>query len=143
MNKMMKLWLTTSFLMISASVTGQEQQSDEQQLRHLKLSLWPQAYQQQDTQLLSEILHDGFQMIDNSGQTSNKADELEYIKKNSWTAKNFSYEIYRLDIFNGSTAIISGRGETDSYTYHSSNVLIKTDDRWQAIASHVSGYTKK
>ena len=37
-------------------------------------------------------------------------------------------------------AIVAGSGEAEKYRYRSSNVLIKEDGRWQAVASHVSGY---
>ena len=38
------------------------------------------------------------------------------------------------------TAIIDGTGVAAQYSYRSSNVLIKEDGRWRAVASHVSGY---
>lgn len=116
---------------------------DKAQLKHLKLTLWPQAYRTQDAKLLGQILHPQFQMIDANGQTSTRQEELQYVANNPWTAVNFQYHIERLEVFDGRTAMVSGRGETDAYQYHSSNVLIKQDGRWQAIASHVSGFQHK
>ncbi|WP_223787422.1 nuclear transport factor 2 family protein [Marinicella meishanensis] len=119
------------------------QADDAAQLKHLKLTLWPQAYRSQDAELLAQILHPQFQMIDAGGQTTTRQQELQYVKDNPWTAVNFQYHIERLEVFAGHTAVVSGRGETDTYQYHSSNVLIKQDGRWQAIASHVSGFQRK
>lgn len=134
-------------LIISLCLTGHTglaaEATDLELLSELKLTLWPQAYRTQDVALLDRILHPQFQLIDANGQTTSKADELEYIQSHVWQAVNFTYRIDRLEVFNDHTAIISGRGETDTYRYHSSNVLIKMDGRWQAIASHVSGFKHK
>jgi len=82
-------------------------------------------------------------MIDSRVQTSDRQQGLQYVANNPWTAVNFHSQIERLDVFGGHTAVVSGRGETDTYRYHSSNVLIKQGGRWQAIASHVSGFKPK
>ena len=139
----MKTVLLSAIMCLTAHTSLAAAASDLEQLRQLKLTLWPQAYRTQDAALLDQILHPQFQMIDVNGKTTSKADELEYIKSNVWQAVNFSYRIDRLEVFGGHTAVISGRGETDTYSYHSSNVLIKNHGRWQAIASHVSGFKAK
>ncbi|MCP5049159.1 MAG: nuclear transport factor 2 family protein [bacterium] len=120
---------------------------DRETLTHLKTVLWPKAYREQDTKLLDRILAKEFQMIDDSGVTTKKADELDYIKKNKPSHDSFKYTIKRLDIFENGTAVVSGTGLVKGknkkgpyvLNYHSSNVLIKRDGRWQAISSHVSG----
>ncbi|MCP3975056.1 MAG: nuclear transport factor 2 family protein [bacterium] len=108
-------------------------------LRHFKTVLWPQAYRTGDTVLLDQLLHDSFQMIDADGNRSTKRDELEYVRDNEWDPGDFEYQIERLDIYQGQFAIVDGRGVATAYTYRSSNVLVKEDGTWQAIASHVSG----
>lgn len=113
---------------------------DEQTLRHFKTVLWPQAYRNQDTKLLSRLLHDSFELIDNSGGRSDKQGELDYIANNQWNPGSFEYQIERLQIYQGAFAVIAGRGVASRYTYRSSNFLVKENGRWQAIASHVSGY---
>jgi ketosteroid isomerase-like protein len=53
----------------------------------------------------------------------------------------------RLEIFENGTAVVSGTGRMEGedengpykITYQSSNVLIKRQGQWKAIASHVSG----
>lgn len=115
-------------------------QTDEETLRHFKTVLWPQAYRTQDTELLDTLLHPSFEMLDDQGNRSTKAGELDYIENNSWNPANFRYTIERLDVYDGRFAVVDGTGTTDSYSYTSSNYLIKEDGRWQAIGSHVSGF---
>ena len=114
--------------------------NDEDTLREIKTVLWPKAYQTQDVELLDQLLHDSFELINADGTRSTKQDELDYISKNTWDPGNFEFRIDRLDIYDDSFAIVAGTGVTDSYTYKSSNVLIKIDGKWRAIASHVSGF---
>jgi len=87
-------------------------------------------------------------VIDPDGGGSDKAGELEFVRTGRWVNRAFRFEIQRLDVFENGTAVVAGRGvvvgpESDpdgGYQYRSSNVLIRRDGRWQAIASHVSGY---
>jgi len=116
---------------------------DEQELRHIKTVLWPQAYRTQNVELLDRLLHDSFEMIDDAGERSSKQGELEYIRNNTWNPGNFKYRIDRLEIFNESFAIVSGTGMADTYTYKSSNALIKENGQWRAVSSHVSGVKSK
>ncbi|MBT8073446.1 MAG: nuclear transport factor 2 family protein, partial [Xanthomonadales bacterium] len=113
--------------------------NDEQELRYIKTVLWPQAYLTQDVELLDSLLHDSFEVVNDSGERSSKQDELEYIRNNTWDPGNFEYRIDRLDIYGGSFAIVSGTGMADTYTYTSSNALIKENGQWRAVSSHVSG----
>ncbi|MCL6266808.1 nuclear transport factor 2 family protein [Flagellimonas myxillae] len=112
-------------------------------LRNLKEVQWPKAYREQDTVLLDKILGDDFQMIDASGTWSDKQGELEWIKENAMQHDSFHYEIKRLDVLDNGTALICGTGHiiNDSIEtiYQSSNILIKRDGMWKAVASHVSG----
>jgi len=114
-------------------------EDDEATLRVFKTELWPRAYRTGDAALLDRLLHASFEMIDSDGQRSTKAEELERVRDSKWDPGSFEYRIERLSIYADSVAIIAGTGIAESYTYKSSNVLIKEDGRWQAIASHVSG----
>jgi hypothetical protein len=109
----------------------------------MKQELWPQAYRSQDPVLLGSILHESFQLIGADGERSNRDGEIEFVKNNEWNPAGFSYTIERLDIYDGRYAIVAGTGDADAYSYKSSNVFIKTDKGWKAVASHVSGYVEK
>lgn len=122
-------------------------QADEIILRQIKEKEWPRAYREQDTALLHKILADEFQSIDNEGNISTKALELDYISKNKPAYDSFYFDIKRLEIFENGTAVVSGtghiRGKNEGGGYHtiyqSSNIFIKRKGQWKAIASHVSG----
>lgn len=120
---------------------------DEATLRHLKEVLWPKAYAEQDVALLESILAEEFQMVDADGIWSTRADEIEWVRNNAPSYESLVFEVKRLDVFENGTAIVAGegtvkgRGENGPTVtkYQSTNVLIKRDGRWRAIASHVSG----
>ena len=128
----------------STTTTSVTSKQDSIALIHLKEVEWPKAYREQDTVLLDRILGEDFQMIDNSGNWSTKRDELDWIKENAFKNDSFHYEIKRLDILPNGTALICGTGHVvnDSVKsiYQSSNILIKRNGVWKAVASHVSGY---
>ena len=134
-----------------AGFLGAEEHSDEAALREIKEVLWPRAYAQQDVALLDSLLADEFQMVDAEGNWSTKADELEWVRTNPPSYDSLVFEIIRLDIFENGSAIVAGRGivsgtdEQGPYTleYQSTNVLIKRDGTWRAVASHVSGIKRK
>ena len=142
---MVRLIFSLFALFAASGATAKDaaDQSDEEVLRHFKTVLWQQAYRTQDVQLLDKLLHDSFEMIDNSGERSTKASEMTYVAENAWNPGAFEYVIERLDIYDGRTAIIDGTGNAERYTYKSSNVLIKEDGKWRAVLSHVSGYKEK
>ena len=119
---------------------------DETALRHLKEDLWPTAYREQDVALLETILHESFQMVQADGSWSDKQRELDSLPGATWPHDDFRFQIQRLDVYSDSAIVAgegraSGHGETGPYcfTYQSTNVLIKSEGRWQAVASHVSG----
>ncbi|MBI4752376.1 MAG: nuclear transport factor 2 family protein [Acidobacteria bacterium] len=90
------------------SVSARE--TDLAELRHIKTVLWPKAYREQDTALLDRILHDQFQMIDDGGSISTKAEEIAYIRANKPTYQSFHFEIERLEIFEERFAVVAGTG---------------------------------
>lgn len=120
---------------------------DQTALQQIKEVDWPKAYREQDAELLNRILADEFQMIDADGGWSSKAEELEYVRKRKPGYDSFRFIIKRLEIFENDSAVVAGTGVitnrdgTDQVVtqYQSTNIFIKRDGRWQAIASHVSG----
>lgn len=120
--------------------------ADKASLQYLKEVEWPQAYRQQDTALLDRILGDDFQMVSADGTWSDKDGQMKRIKAAPMDHDYFSYEIKRLEILENGTAIIAGMGHiingSTETTYQSSNILVKRDDIWKAVLSHVSGITE-
>lgn len=129
------------------NATAAPSAEDQMALRQIKEVDWPKAYREQDPALLDRILADEFQMIDSEGTWSSKADELNYVRKHEPGYESFRFVIKRLEIFENDSAVVAGTGVitgrdgTDQVVtqYQSTNIFIKRDGRWQAIASHVSG----
>lgn len=127
-----------------------EHSADEAALREIKEVLWPRAYFEQDTELLARLLAPEFQMVDGDGNWTTRADELDWVSKNKPGYDSLTFELKRLEVFDNGTAIAAGTGtirgkdQDGPYVaqYQSTNVLIKRDGAWRAIASHVSGYKK-
>ena len=145
------VWLAALVVGVAGVRTARADTSaDEAEIRQLKEVLWPKAYFEQDTTLLDRILAAEFQMVDGDGNWSSKADELAWVSKNKPSYESLTFAIRRLDVFENGTAIAAGKGtirgndENGAYVaeYQSTNVLIKRDGQWRAVASHVSGYKK-
>lgn len=136
-------------LLLSTALAGAAQaQDDEATLRRIKTEEWPRLYREQDVAGLEQLLHPSFESIDADGKRSTKAEELAYVRQNRSTYQSFRYEIQRLDIYPQGVAIVDGTGhvqkdDCNGFTYRSSNVLLKEEGRWRAIASHVSGVTQE
>lgn len=120
---------------------------DEQALRELVTTIWPQAYENQDTAVLNRILHAQFKLVDDQGESYSKEAEIQYAGKYGPSYDSFTYEVKGLSLFENGTAVISGAGlirgqDSDgSYTtsYTSSDVFVKEGGEWKVINSHVSG----
>ena len=150
MRKIFLAWLL-SCSAFAGSAFAADRSADEAALREIKQVFWPRAYFTQDTKLLDRILADDFQSVDGDGNWSTKAEELDWVSKNKPAYDDFEFRIRRLDIFDNGTAIVAGTGtirakdDKGPYVmeYQSSNVFIKRDGTWRAVASHVSGANRK
>jgi hypothetical protein len=152
----MPLALFVLFILVLINIPASAQKndgkpvSDNDFLRRLKEVEWPKAYREQDSKLLDRILAEEFQMIGSDGAWSNKLQQLERVRTTKPSYDEFRFEIKRLDIFENGTAIIAGTGHGSGkdkdgkykFEYQSSNILIKRNGEWKAIASHVSGYKR-
>ncbi len=139
-------------LALPGLAAGQDRSEDEKALRRLKEVEWPKAYKEQDAALLDRILADEFQMVDADGNRSTKAQELDWVRNNKPGYDSLTFEVTRLDIFENGTAIVGGtgtirdrdeKGRPSVTEYQSTNVLIKRNGTWKAVASHVSGVKEK
>jgi hypothetical protein len=138
---------TVAVLMLaSATASAAAPGTDEAVLRKFKTEDWPRAYSTQNVELLGRMLADTFQVVDGDGNWSTKREEIDWLAKNQWKNDGFVYTIKRLDIYGGDTAIIAGEGRITFKagkprveTYQSTNVLVKENGTWRAVASHISG----
>jgi hypothetical protein len=132
---------------LAATAIAAAPATDEAVLRKFKTEDWPRAYSTQNVELLGSMLADTFQVVDGDGNWSTKRAEIDWLAKNQWKNDGFVYTIKRLDIYGGDTAIIAGEGritfktgdQPRIETYQSTNVLVKENGTWRAVASHISG----
>ena len=144
---MTRPFLLIAVILMTAGSAASAGEPDIAVLRELKTVLWPRAYAAPDPALLETILAPEFQMIDDSGAVSTRADELAHVrgKRPDPADRRFRFEIERLEVFEGRTAVVTGVGHVADpratpveFRYRSTNVLVKRNGRWQAVASHVS-----
>lgn len=141
-----------SFLVISCATSDTSKQAavtpeDEAIVRNLKTTLLPNAYIEQDTARLNQLLHKDFQLVDDNGDTYTKTDEMEYVGNYGPSYSSFEFEVLRLNVFDNGTAMVFGKGtmkgtdDAGAYitSYKSSDIFIKVEGQWKAISSHVSG----
>jgi len=132
---------------LAATAVAAAPGTDEAALCKFKTEDWPRAYGTQNVELLGRMLADTFQVVDGDGNWSTKREEIDWLAKNQWKNDGFVYAIKRLDIYGGDTAIIAGEGRVTFKTgekprvevYQSTNVLVKENGVWRAVASHISG----
>jgi hypothetical protein len=126
---------------------GIAQSPDHDRLRQLKVVEWPAMYLHQDVTALDALLAQEFQRVDGEGTWHSRAEELARVRASRPGYDSLVFEIRRLEV-HGHTALVAGTGRvyrteggrTVRSEYQSTNVLVKRDGRWQAIASHTSGF---
>lgn len=145
----MKLtYLLSALVVCTASSVQAEPVSDIEYLTELKTTHWPDIYKRADVASLEELTHPDFVIIDANGNLTTRAEELVFLESFQWPHSEFQYDIESIKLFENGTAIVGGKGRASGknksgeycFVYTSSNVLIKTENRWQAIQSHVSGF---
>ncbi|WP_417610046.1 DUF4440 domain-containing protein [Parasphingorhabdus sp.] len=131
--------------------TTQDRQADEKQLRHIKSTLWPGYYRDQNIDGLRDFLASSFVNIGPDGSAVEKDEELAALAGDPWNPVNFRYVVDRLDWHGEDLVTITGRGMSERtnrdgstclHSYASSNLLRRaeaTKAGWQALSSHVSG----
>ena len=124
--------------------------ADEAAIRELKEVRWPRAYLSRipPSSTGSSRRNSRWWTATATGRRRQKS--LPWVAKNKPSYESLTFAIRRLEIFENGTAIAAGMGtirgtdEDGPYVaeYQSTNVLIKRDGQWRAVASHTSGYKK-
>lgn len=120
---------------------------DVQTLTDLKIVSFKKAYEEQDTVLLNEILHDSYQLVDDGGEVYSKNDEMAYVAQYGPSYETFTYDILSLEVYENGTASMFGKGTITgsdiegNYTqsYKETDVFVKEEGTWRAVTTHVSG----
>ncbi len=140
------------FVACSAQTPAQQQtvaisDEDYETVKNLKIVSFAKAYEDQDTVLLDQILHNTYQLVDDGGEVYSKKDEMDYVSKYGPSYETFTFEILKLEVYENGTATVFGIGTITgkdiegaySQTYKASDVFVKENGKWQAITTHVSG----
>ena len=92
----MRYLLCAAILAGLLGTTPVHAEDDEATLRKFKTEPWPRAYRTGDAALLDRLLHDSFEMIDNDGQRSTKAEELDRVRNSKWESAAGEPAFHRL-----------------------------------------------
>lgn len=119
----------------------------EQRLAQLKRD-WGKAYVRRDAAFLENLLGEEYTVTDADGQTTNRKQIMADFHSGETTYEATSYEDAKVRIY-GNVAIVAGRGTVKGRSksgafhrqYFSTNILVKRNGRWQAVATHISGVT--
>jgi hypothetical protein len=140
-------------LAVLAPAAAADRKADEAAIHRIKTEAWPAFYRNQDTAGLGAFLADEFVNIAPDGAITPKAEELAWVKANTWSPANFRYTVTRIAWLSPDLALVIGEGASDRkdeagkpcrHRYASSNLLRRAPNAplgWQALSSHVSGET--
>lgn len=121
---------------------------DEAELRKAKIETWRRLYDHSDADGLDVFLADDFVLIGGEPGFRPKAEEVEWLRNNTWDGPDdFIYTIESIVFLNRDAAIVYGigtstrtsdDGEPCSHSYISSNTFRREDQVWRPVTSHVS-----
>ena len=129
-----------AFANTAAAQTG----NAEQALLQLERD-WEQANAKNDTAALERILAPEFVSTDSDGRLSTRAESFARRKSGAVTFTTFTQDDYQVHVL-GDAAIVTGRmtirGSRDSKDWSGqerfTDVFVRRNGRWQAVASHAS-----
>jgi uncharacterized protein (TIGR02246 family) len=138
-----------SFAQIADSKTKQLSK-DEQEVRKLERS-WLDAYEQNDSKAMNEIVADDFVITFPDGSRQTKPQILDSLKmpRNPSNSLKFYTEDVQSRVY-GDTVILSGRviteymrdGKTAKEASSYTDTYVRRKGRWQVVASHLSNVSK-
>ncbi len=110
---------------------------------------WAAAYLAADVKTLDRLEAPEWICTSDKGEVFRKADDLRAVGDGSYKATVFEMSDLAVQVY-GDTAVVTGRqteeatykGEDASAVYRITDVWLRRDGRWQAIASHLSREAK-
>jgi ketosteroid isomerase-like protein len=105
-----------------------------------------QAYVKRDIAALERLYADDYTVTDESGETTNKTQEIDRLRSGNAFYESTSYEDVKVRIYD-KVAIVAGRGTVKGRgkngafhkQYFSTNVFIQDKGVWRAVSAHISG----
>jgi ketosteroid isomerase-like protein len=151
----MKLILPMTVLALAASSAafGVQSAADsnggaEQTIKQLEQD-WAVALKNRDTAATDQIVAPSWMMTDQDGVLSDKAQADADLKTGAYLIETFKIDDLQVHV-DGDTAVVFGvetekstyKGTDSSGQYRFTDVFVKRDGSWKAIATHVSKVTK-
>ncbi|MBI3796427.1 MAG: nuclear transport factor 2 family protein [Deltaproteobacteria bacterium] len=134
-------------LMLAALPTFAQQQAEEEALRKLEHEWW-EAYKQRDTQTLDRIMAEDFIFTDEEGQVYDKSHFIALARQQVVTA--YTLGDLRIRVY-GDAAVVTCpsswryniEGKEVSWEFRSTDVFVKRQGQWQAVAAQDTRLPKK
>ncbi|HET7811917.1 MAG TPA: nuclear transport factor 2 family protein [Steroidobacteraceae bacterium] len=109
---------------------------------------WSQAYVTGDAAWLDKLMAPEYLFTDTDGKTYNRDDDISAVKSGEWKMTSFKMGDLKVHVY-GDVATVTGlndfvatdHGKDASCKCRFTDVFVKRDGRWQAVASHVSKVT--
>jgi ketosteroid isomerase-like protein len=106
---------------------------------------WSMAWQKKDAAFLQKLFADEYLDTDQDGATFTKPQELANVPAAAFTLTSFALSDLKVHVY-GVAAVVTGRntikglwkGKDASGAYRFTDVFVKRDGRWQAVATHGS-----
>ena len=143
---MKPLLFVAASLGIALSLEAQDNNKEDvaRHLTELKHMLGP-AYIERDAEVLERVYSDDYVVIDAHGNRRTKADDLAMLADSKRSYTFSKYDVSEVRVY-GDTALLFGRGEVKGHgptgpfhtSYVSTNVFVKMDGVWKAVAAHIS-----
>jgi len=145
----MKKFICAIFVMTLFCVAGAAQNARRAKLVEYLTQLkreWGKIYVSRDRAALEKMLAREYGVTGDDGVKTSREELLANFERGETIYESTSYDDVSVKIY-GSVAIISGRGTVKGRRknvpfhtqYFSTNVFVKRDGRWQAVATHISG----
>jgi len=132
-----------------AAVATPPAQSNEEVVAEItKLeNQWVQAIVNKDLDTLNVILADDFNGTGANGATFPKATALDEIKSGAYDVESMTLDEVSVNVYGDTAVSFTSQQEKSKYSgrdssghYHFTNVWVKRNGRWQAVATHGSPY---
>jgi ketosteroid isomerase-like protein len=119
----------------------------EQQLKDAETA-WSQAYVKGDIASLDKLLAAEYLFTDQDGKTFTRAEDIASVKSGEFKMTSFKIDDLEIHVYNDFATVTglnefvaTDSGEDASCKCRFTDVFVKRDGRWQAVASHVSKLT--
>jgi ketosteroid isomerase-like protein len=109
---------------------------------------WTSAIVKKDTEALGRLLADDFNGTSPTAHTYSKETAIEDLQKGSYDVASMELDEVSVNVYGNAAVAFASQEEKSKYDgkdisghYHYTDVWVKRDGKWQAVASHGSRYS--